>query len=313
MRRSRRQGASHANPSRGARTSARCTRRRSTRSSGLPPPPRLAGAGGRCRAELPRARRRRPSYGVDHRRQRDPGRPGQGLPHHRRRHHLERREPARQRRACCSATSRPAAPTSRWCWRSGPVRRRGSTGPPTVGRPGPRRSATRTRPRSTTAWTSTGGGRRGLAVSDPVDGRFRILSTDDGGRSWEVLPTDGMPDSTGEANFAASGDCLVIKGKHAWFGSGGTSARIFHSTDRGLHLDRDRLHDPERRGGRRLRPGRSRTRATGSLSAVTSRPPTSARTRRPTPGTGAPGATAATSRCSPRTPPGSGAVTTGSS
>ena len=77
------------------------------------------------------------------------------------------------------------------------------------------------------------GGRRGLAVSDPVDGKFRILSTDNGGRSWEVLPTDGMPDSTGEANFAASGDCLVIRGKHAWFGSGGAAARIFHSTDRG--------------------------------------------------------------------------------
>ena len=77
------------------------------------------------------------------------------------------------------------------------------------------------------------GGRRGLAVSDSVDGKFRILSTDDGGRSWEVLPNDGMPDSTGEANFSASGDCLVIKGRHAWFGSGGAASRIFHSTDRG--------------------------------------------------------------------------------
>ncbi len=77
------------------------------------------------------------------------------------------------------------------------------------------------------------GGRRGLAVSDPVDGKFRIISTHNGGRSWEVLPTDGMPDATGEANFAASGDCLVIRGEHAWFGSGGAAARIFHSTDRG--------------------------------------------------------------------------------
>ena len=78
------------------------------------------------------------------------------------------------------------------------------------------------------------GGHRGLAVSDPVDGKFRILSTQDGGRSWEVLPDDGMPDSTGEANFSASGDCLVIRGKQAWFGSGGSRARIFNSTDRGL-------------------------------------------------------------------------------
>ncbi|MFC7490839.1 MULTISPECIES: WD40/YVTN/BNR-like repeat-containing protein [unclassified Knoellia] len=78
------------------------------------------------------------------------------------------------------------------------------------------------------------GGKRGLAVSDPVDGKFRIISTDDGGRSWSVLPDAGMPDSTGEANFSASGDCLTISGHDAWFGSGGAQSRIFHSTDRGL-------------------------------------------------------------------------------
>lgn len=77
------------------------------------------------------------------------------------------------------------------------------------------------------------GGRHGLAVSDPVDGRFRILRTDDGGRSWERLPDDGMPASDGEYNFSASGDCLVIRGHDAWFGSGGTQARVFHSDDRG--------------------------------------------------------------------------------
>lgn len=77
------------------------------------------------------------------------------------------------------------------------------------------------------------GGRRGLAVSDPVDGKFRILSTDDGGRSWSVLPDAGMPDSDGEFNFSASGDCLVIEGRTAWFGSGGSRARVFASTDRG--------------------------------------------------------------------------------
>ncbi len=78
------------------------------------------------------------------------------------------------------------------------------------------------------------GGRRGLAVSDPVDGKFRVIATEDRGQSWEVLPSDGMPDSTGEYNFSASGDCLVIRGRHAWFGSGGAAARVFHSTDRGL-------------------------------------------------------------------------------
>lgn len=78
------------------------------------------------------------------------------------------------------------------------------------------------------------GGRVGLAVSDPVDGRFRIARTTDGGRSWEPLPDDGMPDSTGEFNYSASGDCLTIRGNDAWFGSGGAAARVYHSRDRGL-------------------------------------------------------------------------------
>ena len=78
------------------------------------------------------------------------------------------------------------------------------------------------------------GGARGLAVSDPVDGKFQIAATDDGGHSWEVLPDDGMPDSTGEYNFSASGDCLTISGRTAWFGSGGGAARVYRSTDHGL-------------------------------------------------------------------------------
>lgn len=78
------------------------------------------------------------------------------------------------------------------------------------------------------------GGRHGLAVSDPVDGKFRIIRTSDGGQSWEVAPSAGMPDSTGEANFSASGDCLTMTGKDAWFGSGGSDARVYHSRDRGL-------------------------------------------------------------------------------
>lgn len=81
--------------------------------------------------------------------------------------------------------------------------------------------------------------RHGLVVSDPVAGKFRILSTDDGGRHWTVLPTAGMPAALpGEAAFAASGECLTTLGRHAWFGTGGsTSARVFHSSDRGRTWD----------------------------------------------------------------------------
>src|SRR5262245_63136371 len=61
---------------------------------------------------------------------------------------------------------------------------------------------------------------RSLAMSDPVDGKFRILATYDGGHSWEVLPDDGMPDAVaGEFGFAASGTCLVIQGNNAWLRS----------------------------------------------------------------------------------------------
>ncbi|WP_122818008.1 oxidoreductase [Nocardioides pantholopis] len=77
------------------------------------------------------------------------------------------------------------------------------------------------------------GGRRGLAMSDPVDGKFRILATRDFGRSWSVLPDEGMPEAPTEFGFAASGDCLVTAGHAAYFGTGGGAARVFRSTDFG--------------------------------------------------------------------------------
>ncbi|WP_340540542.1 WD40/YVTN/BNR-like repeat-containing protein [Nocardioides sp. GXZ039] len=77
------------------------------------------------------------------------------------------------------------------------------------------------------------GGRHGLAVSDPVDGKLRILATDDAGRSWSVLPNAGMPDSADEFGFAASGDCLVTAGLSAFLVTGGAKSRILRSDDRG--------------------------------------------------------------------------------
>jgi photosystem II stability/assembly factor-like uncharacterized protein len=81
------------------------------------------------------------------------------------------------------------------------------------------------------------GHRDGLALSDPVGGKFRLIATHDGGRSWHVLPNGGMPPALpGEAGFAASGTCLVTSGRDAWFASGGGPvARVFHSRDGGLH------------------------------------------------------------------------------
>jgi photosystem II stability/assembly factor-like uncharacterized protein len=78
--------------------------------------------------------------------------------------------------------------------------------------------------------------KRGLAVSDPVNGKFRIISTNDGGMSWQLVSQDGMPPAQpGEAAFAASGECLVTgHGHRAWFGAGGgPQARVFRTNDGG--------------------------------------------------------------------------------
>ena len=79
--------------------------------------------------------------------------------------------------------------------------------------------------------------RHGLAMSDPVDGKFRVLSTRNGGRSWSVVDPAGMPPAlAGEFGFAASGTCLVTAGTHdAWIASGGgAKTRVYRTYDRGL-------------------------------------------------------------------------------
>ncbi|GAA1897918.1 WD40/YVTN/BNR-like repeat-containing protein [Lapillicoccus jejuensis] len=82
----------------------------------------------------------------------------------------------------------------------------------------------------------------GVANSDPVDGRFRIVATDDGGRTWTRVPAAGMPPvQEGEAAFAASGQCLAAgTGDRFYLGSGGvpgTKARVFRSDDGGRTWD----------------------------------------------------------------------------
>jgi photosystem II stability/assembly factor-like uncharacterized protein len=80
----------------------------------------------------------------------------------------------------------------------------------------------------------------GLAVGDPMDGRFLVLRTDDGGEHWIPLPASASPAALpGEAAFAASGTAVAVgPGGHAWIGTGGASqsgaaARVFRSIDHG--------------------------------------------------------------------------------
>ena len=91
--------------------------------------------------------------------------------------------------------------------------------------------------------------RHGIAMSDPVDGKFLLVTTDDGGATWREIPADRLPPALpGEGAFAASGTCLIVAGtSDVWFATGGASvARVFHSADRGATWT---VHDTRIRAG----------------------------------------------------------------
>lgn len=76
--------------------------------------------------------------------------------------------------------------------------------------------------------------RNGLCMGDPVDGRFYLLRTRNGGMSWEEVPFAERPEAlAGEIAFAASGSTLVVtSGGGAFIGTGGRSVgRVLWSTD----------------------------------------------------------------------------------
>ncbi len=78
--------------------------------------------------------------------------------------------------------------------------------------------------------------RTGIAMSDPVEGRFILIKTTDGGATWKELPRESLPPAIeGDGGFAASGTCIAVQGKkNVWFGTGGAAtARVFRSTDGG--------------------------------------------------------------------------------
>jgi photosystem II stability/assembly factor-like uncharacterized protein len=73
------------------------------------------------------------------------------------------------------------------------------------------------------------------ALSDPVNGKFLLLSDHNNGK-WTELSGDGMPAALpGEGAFAASGTSLALDADGAmYFGTGGAkAARVFHSMDNG--------------------------------------------------------------------------------
>jgi photosystem II stability/assembly factor-like uncharacterized protein len=72
-----------------------------------------------------------------------------------------------------------------------------------------------------------------FALSDPVDGKFLLVATQDG-RYWKEMSGDNMPAALPtEGAFAASNSSLVLEGQNLYFGTGGPAARVFHSADLG--------------------------------------------------------------------------------
>jgi len=71
------------------------------------------------------------------------------------------------------------------------------------------------------------------ALSDPVDGKFAILTNVDG-EHWTELPRENMPTALPkEGAFAASNSALCLDGKDIYFGTGGPAARVFASHELG--------------------------------------------------------------------------------
>jgi photosystem II stability/assembly factor-like uncharacterized protein len=70
-----------------------------------------------------------------------------------------------------------------------------------------------------------------IAMSDPVDGRFLLIFTSDGGHNWSPFTKESTPIANdGEAAFAASGTCLIIDQRPNFFlVTGGHSARVLRA------------------------------------------------------------------------------------
>ncbi|HUI54564.1 MAG TPA: YCF48-related protein [Bryobacteraceae bacterium] len=73
----------------------------------------------------------------------------------------------------------------------------------------------------------------GILAGDQVDGQMVVMTTEDGGKTWQrqKLP----PALPGEGAFAASGTGITVFGeKDVWIGTGGKgAARVYHSSDAG--------------------------------------------------------------------------------
>ena len=102
--------------------------------------------------------------------------------------------------------------------------------------------------------------KHGVVLGDPVPDdsgilKFELLLTEDG-QNWRGIPTAKLPAAIeGEGAFAASNTCLAIVpgglDANLWFATGGKTARVFHSGDRGQSwevVDTPMVHGPDSAG-----------------------------------------------------------------
>ena len=77
----------------------------------------------------------------------------------------------------------------------------------------------------------------GIAMSDSVDGKFILISTDNGGNTWNELKPEKISIALpNEGGFDASGTCIIAKGKSdVWMVTG--KSRVLHSSDRGKNWE----------------------------------------------------------------------------
>lgn len=77
--------------------------------------------------------------------------------------------------------------------------------------------------------------KKGLAFSDPINGKLVLIKTEDGGNKWKEVPFKDCPQvQEGEAGFAASGTSIRTVGDgYAFIGTGGKAAHLFISENYG--------------------------------------------------------------------------------
>lgn len=76
--------------------------------------------------------------------------------------------------------------------------------------------------------------KEGIAMGDPVENCLSVIITRDGGKTWEKLPCNQLPEAAeGEAAFAASNSNISVQGEKAWIISGGVRSRVFFTADKG--------------------------------------------------------------------------------